>query len=817
MENLLQDVRYGIRMLLRGRAVTIVAVVALALGIGANTAIFSVVDSVLLSPLPYKDPDRLAMIWQTNPEIQIGFDMLPVTAADFVDWRDQGRSFQSISIIDSGRLVLSGQDAPERVAGARVSASFFGVMGVEPSLGRAFTDQEERPGANRVAVISHAMWLSRYGGDRGAIGKSLALDGSTYEIIGVMPEGFQFPRSQDLPSYFQLAPQTELWLPIGLTDEELKNRGSHNKAVIARLKPDASIEQAQDEMAAIAAKNSEMYEESRGFGASVVPLQEQLVGHTRTALWVLLAAVGFVLLIACANVANLLLARASARQKEIAIRTALGATRSRIIRQLFTESVLLSLCGGAVGILLALWGLNLLLALSPADIPRKHEIRIDGAALGFTLLISLLTGVLFGLAPSLQSSRVNFNETLKEGARGTSGATGNRLRGLLVIVEIAMTVVLLVGAGLMLRSFIGLLKTDPGFNPKSVLTMKIELPDRKYPRERDQIAFFKQVIERVRLLPGAESASAISHLPLSGTEEIDMFTIEGSTIESLSDTPLADFRFVDHNYFRAMGIPLVAGRYFTEGDNENGQRVIVINETLARRFYPGQEAVGKRIKEGDQRSDNPWSTVVGVVGDVKHSGLNSDARPTLYFPYLQKNWGLMTLVARTGSDPAKLAAAVRNEVWAVDKDQPVTDVKTLEEYASVSVSKDRFNMILLGIFAGVAMVLAAVGIYGVMSYTVAQRTHEIGIRMALGASVTDVLRLVVGRGLLLAVVGVFVGVGVALLLTGFLSSLLVGVSARDPLTFIAVPAALLAVALVASAVPAWRATKVDPMVALRYE
>jgi putative ABC transport system permease protein len=362
-----------------------------------------------------------------------------------------------------------------------------------------------------------------------------------------------------------------------------------------------------------------------------------------------------------------------------------------------------------------------------------------------------------------------------------------------------------------------LLKTDPGFNPKSVLTMKIELPDRKYPRERDQIAFFKQVIERVRLLPGAESASAISHLPLSGTEEIDMFTIEGSTIESLSDTPLADFRFVDHNYFRAMGIPLVAGRYFTEGDNENGQRVIVINETLARRFYPGQEAVGKRIKEGDQRSDDPWSTVVGVVGDVKHSGLNSDARPTLYFPYLQKNWGLMTLVARTGSDPAKLAAAVRNEVWAVDKDQPVTDVKTLEEYASVSVSKDRFNMILLGIFAGVAMVLAAVGIYGVMSYTVAQRTHEIGIRMALGASVTDVLRLVVGRGLLLAVVGVFVGVGVALLLTGFLSSLLVGVSARDPLTFIAVPAALLAVALVASAVPAWRATKVDPMVALRYE
>jgi predicted permease len=629
MERLIQDIRYAARVLLKARAVTAVAAVALALGIGANTAIFSVVNAVLLRPLPYADPEQLVMLWENNPNIQVGFDLLPVAVANFVDWRDQGESFEHVSILDSNRLTLTGGERPERVAGASVSANFFQLMGVGPALGRAFTREEDRPGSNRVAIISHAMWQSRFGGGADVLDQTLMLEGATYQVIGVMPEGFSFPRAQDLPSYFRLAPHTDVWTPIGLTDEQLNNRESHNKAVIARLKDNVSVSQAQAEMSQMAARTGERYPEARGFGVTVLSLYEHLVGGSRTALWILLGAVAFVLLIACANVANLLLARAAGRQKEIAIRAALGAGRRRIIRQLLTESVLLALAGGLAGAMIALWGLDLILALSPDSIPRKDEIGIDGRVLAFTFLASLVTGLLFGLVPAYYASKLNLNETLKEGARGTSrGALTRTARKALVVFEVAVTVVLLVGAGLLARSFAGLLGTDPGFNTRGVISMDVILSNSRYPKQDQKIAFFKDALDRINGLPGVESAGAVSDLPLSGAEEIDQFTPEGRPEPaSFNDTPIADFRFADHRYFSLMNIPLVRGRYFNEQDDERSQKVVIISEELARRFYPGEDPIGKRLKPDNFQSNAPWCSIVGVVKDVKHSGLDAPARP----------------------------------------------------------------------------------------------------------------------------------------------------------------------------------------------
>ncbi|MFP5261701.1 MAG: ABC transporter permease, partial [Blastocatellia bacterium] len=806
-----------VRMMLKGRAVTAIALVALALGIGANTAIFSVVNAVLLRPLPYKNADELVMLWQNNPSVQVGFDMLPVTVADFIDWRDQSQVFENISILESARLALTGLDRPERIGGAAVSASFFDLMGAEPIMGRVFRPEEDQPGANQVAVVSYALWQSRFAAAPDIVGRTMTLDGKDYTIVGVMPKGFQFPRSQDLPSYFQMPPQTELWTPIGLTSKQIANRGSHNKAVIARLKPNITLEQAQAEMSTIASRLEKQYKEDEGYGVTVLPMRDQLVGDVRAALWVLLGAVGFVLLIACANVANLLLARAASRQKEIAIRTALGASRGRVLRQLLTESVLLSALGGLLGVLLAVWGIDVLLAVSPDNIPRKDEIGIDGAVMGFTLLISLMTGVLFGLAPALQASRFNLNETLKEGVRGSTGGH-NRVSGLLVVAEVALSLVLLVGAGLMTRSFSNILRVDPGFTTENLLSMQIALPDNKYPEDRQQVAFFEQALERIRALPGAGQVSAVSDLPLSGTEEIDQFTIEGRPAPpNLNDTPLADFRFIDHDYFATMGTPLLAGRPFTEQDNAKSPGVVIISESLARRYFPDEDPLGKRIRPGDAESKGPWLTIIGVVTNVKHSGLEADPRPQLYFPYPQKFWGRMTIVARTSVDPKSFTAAMRDAVWAIDKDQPITNVETMEQYLAASVSHRRFNLIMLAAFSVIALILAGAGLYGVMSYSVTQRTHEIGIRMALGAKKRDILRLVLRQGLILVVAGLAIGLSAAFALTRFLSSILFGVSATDPVAFAGVSAALAIVALAACYVPARRAVKVDPMVALRYE
>ncbi|HKQ04019.1 MAG TPA: ABC transporter permease [Blastocatellia bacterium] len=819
MQTLLQDIRYGVRVLLKGRTVTFVAIVALALGIGANTAIFSVVNALLFRSLPYQNPERLVMIWETNSEVQIGFDLLPVSNAAFADWHNQAQSFEAVSVLDSQRYAFTGAGQPERIGGVSTSASFFDVMGVSPMLGRAYTEDEDRPGANKVAVISYALWQSRFGGDKEICGRTMQLDGSNYTILGVMPQGFQFPRATDLPSLFQLPPQTELWTPAGMSDKQLANRGSHNKAVIARLKAGVGPEQAQSELDAITSRNLQQFPESQGWGSRLMPLKEQLVGGLRLALLILLGAVGLVLLIACANVANLLLARAASRQKEMAVRTALGASRARLVRQLLTESVLLAIVGGGIAVLLAVWGIDLLLAVSPAGIPRKYEIRLDGAALAFTFTVALITGVLFGLAPAFQVSRFNLNETLKEGARGSTGSR-NRVRSLLVVSEVALSLVLLIGAGLLIRSFAHLMSTDPGFNPRNVAAMNLSASSSQYDATARQVRFFKQVLEKVRAIPGVVAAGAVSELPLGGAEEIDQFTVEGAPPpKTLNDTPLADYRFIDADYLKTLEIPLVAGRAFTEYDNETAPQVVIIGETLARRYFGDQPAVGKRLKAGALEDEAPWATIVGVVKDIKHTGLDADIRPQLYFPYQQKLWGRMVIVARSTTDAAGLFPAMREAVWAVDKDQPITSLRTMTDFLSDSVSQQRFNAALLAAFAVLALILASVGIYGVMSYSVTQRTHELGIRMALGAKPRDVFRMVVMEGMRLAMAGVGVGIGLAgaFAATRVMASLLFGVSATDPLTFALISLILTGVALAACFVPARRATRVDPMIALRYE
>ncbi len=807
LADLLHDLRYAARMQRKNPAFTIIAVIALGLGIGANTAIFSVVNTVLLRPLPYKDPERLVMVWEDAS--RHGYPRDTPAAANFIDWRDQNQVFEGMAAIADTSFNLTGVGDPERFEGRRVSANLFPLLGVEPQIGRVFTAAEDQPGSQRVVLLSYGLWQRRFGGDPNIVGKALTLNGESYIVVGVMPARFQFPSSDD-----------EAWVPIAFTQQEASNRGRHYLQVLARLKPGVTLAQAQTEMSTIAARLQQQYpEQNADLGAAVQSLHEHLVGDIRPALLILLGAVGLVLLIACANVANLLLARAAVRQKEIAVRVALGAKRTRLIRQFLTESVLLSMLGGVVGLVIAYVGLILLKTFIPENISQAREISIDFKVLAFTLLVSVLTGIIFGLAPAMQAARFNQMETLKEGGRdAATGGGGKRLRSLLVMSEVAISLVLLIGAGLLINSFLRLRNVDPGFRADNLLTMKIVLPEPKYAEFERRSAFYTDVVQRVQSLAGVRSAAVTTNLPLYRQGNSISISIEGRPDPPPGQELIVVTRIISPGYFETMSIPLLKGRQLTDQDTATTPNAVVISETMARRFWPGEDPIGKRIAAGRAQTPEDWIQVVGVVKDVRQFELNAEPRPQMYLSYRQAGFfAPRDLVVKTDVDPASMAATVRKAVWDIDKDQPVSNIRTMEEILAGSIARQRFSMLLLAIFAGVALVLAGVGIYGVMSYSVAQRTREIGIRMALGAQTGAVLKLAVGYGMKLVIVGIIVGLIASFALTRVMSTLLFGVTATDPATFTLISLLLVAVAALASYIPARRATKVDPMIALRYE
>jgi putative ABC transport system permease protein len=813
LEALWQDLRFGARMLLKHKGMTFIAIITLALGIGANTAIFSVVNGVLLRPLPYRDPQRLVMVWATKPQYLVN----PINSAEFVDLRDQNQSFEHVAAFQPLSLNITQGGEPETLGGTSASANLFTLLGIEAKLGRTFLAEEDQPGANRVVVLSHGLWQRRFGSDPKIVGQTISLNNEPYTVVGVAPPGFQFPRKGDMPAEWLYSDAIDFYTPLALTPEQISHRRTA-LAVIARLKPQFSLEQAQAEATGFAERLKRQYPDAnRDKGMRVVGLHQHVIGRVRRALLVLQGAVGFVLLIACANVANLLLVRAAARQKEIAIRAALGAGRGRVVRQLLTESLLLAMLSGSLALLASFWSVNLLRKTLPDNLPRAEEIGIEGHVFGFMFLISLVAGVLFGLLPALQSSRPNLSDALKESAHSHGRISNHRIRNLLVVSEVALALTLLIGAGLMLRSFFRLTSVDPGINTRNVLTIDIRLPRSKY-QPPQQAAFFQQLLERLRALPGAQSAGAGYPLPLSGTDEGVGLSIEGLPPADPRQWRTVGPRIVGGDYFNAFQIQVKSGRVFTDSDGRDTPPVVVINEALAREYWPNQDPIGKRISFDSRGGQPRWREIIGVVGDVRYLGLDQGLEPEIYIPFIQFGgpWPA-TLVVRANGAPRSVIAAIRKVVQAMDKDQPISNIHTLDELLDKSVSPRRFTLLSLGIFASVALALAAVGIYGVMSYLVAQRTHEIGVRIALGAQPRDVLRMVVGRGLRLVLIGLGAGLVGALALTRLLRNLLFGVSATDPLTFAIIAVLLLMVALSACWVPARRATKVDPLVALKHE
>ena len=814
MHTLLQDLRFGMRMLLKQPGFTVVAILTLAIGIGINTAMFSVVNAVLLRPLSYQEPERLVRLWgasssqggqktsSTPTEFGNSFN-------DFLDWKAQNRVFKNIAVISFGTVALTGRDEPLRLRCPVVSADFFAVLEAKPLLGRFFLPEEDQVGKHRVAVLSYGLWQRLFAAEPKVIGQTLTLNGDSFTVIGVAPQNFEHP-------ILNAAGEPDLWRPIAI-QPEARSRGAHFLNAIARLKPGVSVEQAQSEMNNITGQLERQYPESNtGRGVRLTSLHSAIVGNIQTALYVLLGAVGFVLLIACVNVANLFLARASARQKEIAIRLALGAGRLRIIRQLLTESVLISLVGGAGGFLLAFWSTDLLLTLSAGDVPRLQAIKVDASVLAFTFVISLATGIIFGLAPALQLSKPNLNSSLKDGVKSTASSPGRqRFRRLLLISEVALSLVLLIGAGLLLKSFWQLQQVKLGFNPEGLLTMDLSLPRARYSRAGQAAAFQQQLLEKLRALPGVNAVGVVDYLPLSGRNTCDGFTIEGRPPLPPGEFPCSEMRSSSTDYLRTLDIPLIRGRQFTDQDREGTPLVVLINESMARRFFPHEDPIGKRVNL--EYPNQVWREVVGIVRDVKHFGLASEAQPEIYRPQAQAPTLSMSVLVRSASDPASLAALLRKEVRALDKDLPVYNLREMRDLVKNSVAQPRFRTFLLGIFAAVALLLASVGIYGVMSYAVNQSTRELGIRLALGAQRRDIFGLVMGQGLILAAIGIVIGLAASVALTRFLSSLLFGVSPTDLFTFAGISILLAAIALLACYLPARRATRVDPMVALRYE
>jgi putative ABC transport system permease protein len=818
MKKLWQDLRFGLRTLRRNPRFAAVAVLALALGIGANTAIFSVVYGVLLRALPYEQPDRLVVALRQS--MRDGGPGMPVAPANFYDWREQARSFDQMTAAEMWGPTLTGQDVPEKLNGLRASANLFELLGVEPILGRGFLPEDERPESERVVVLSYGLWQRRFGGRADILGLTLRLDGEMYTVSGVMPAGFGFPTFW--------AKRAELWTPLVFTPERAQSRGGSSLRLFARLRAGATIEQAQAEMSAISERLAQQYPESNSdHGAIVESLHDKTVAEIRPTIVVLAGAVGFLLLIACVNVANLLLARASTREREVAVRAALGAGRLDVIRQLLAESAVLSLVAGILGVLLAAWGLNAVLAAIPetvrVSLPRREAIQIDGIALGFAFLLSLATAALFGVAPALRTSRTDLTGALKEGGRGTRGA-GGRLRNALVVCEVALSLMLLAGAGLLIRSFVKLQSVDPGFEPRNVISMVVPVTGSQFGAAERKGPFYEQLAENVAALPGVESAALVNHLPLEGDIWGLSFTIEGRPVPPPAEVPGAAYRVAAPRYFQTIGATLTHGRDFEPADSRDKPRVAIINETMARQHFAGEDPVGKRIRLGRADAAGPWITIVGVVRDVQQWHW-ADVNSEVYLPFAQDetfyaNPGApfsMTLVARTQGDPAAMAKALQQQVWALDPNIPVSNMVTMQQAVSNALWQPRFSMFLLGVFAAVALLLAAVGVYGVMSYAVTQRTSEIGIRVALGARRSDVLALVVRQGLVLAAAGIVLGLAGAYGLSRVMQSLLYEVSSTDAATFAAASAVLLGVALAACFLPALRASRIDPMVALRYE
>lgn len=810
--NFARDIRYALRVLAKSPGFAAVAVITLALGIGANTAIFSMLDGILLRPLPYPQPQQLVKVWMRFTGIGLPKDQNWVSPPEFQDLKHLSRSFASLAAMDNASFNITVGGVPERIEGAVVSPSLFAMLGVQPVVGSGFLPDEEQPGRDQELLLSYGLWQRRFGGDPSVVGRTLQVNGDSMLVVGVLPPGFNYPF------------EAELWQPLAFTPEQLtpNYRGNHGLEVLARLKSGLSLAQARDDMQSVThsiEQRNPTYPYSRfGFSVVLVPLLQDTVGDVKTALWVLTAAVGFVLLIACVNVAGLLLARASARGREMAIRVAIGASPWRIIRQVLTESTVLAIAGGAAGVALAPLVLGELGNLSSIALPRMAAVRIDGWVLAFAAAITLVTGFLFGMAPAWQASRRAPAEELKEGGRGGgAGAAAGRLRGLLVVAETALSVVLLVGAGLLLRSFVQVLAVDPGFHADKVLTLRVSLPSEKYAKPERIVAFYRDALSRISTLPGVEASGATAALPLSGLGGSGTITIDTQAVPQDQRTPEADWRPVSPGYFSAIGMTLLRGRFFTESDMDNSAPVAIIDDTFARTYWPGENPIGKRVKRGGLQSTAPWMTVVGVVGHVHYRALDAPSRVQLYWPEYQRPYSTMSLAIRTTVDPQTMALPVEGAIHQVDPDQPVYQIRTLRQLRSDWVARRFFSLVLVGLFAALALLLAAIGLFGVMAYSVARRTHEIGIRVALGAHPRDVLRLVLSQGMGLVGAGLVVGLLIALGLVQFMKSLLYQTSAFDPVTFIVVALVLVAVALTACWLPAWRALQVDPTIALRYE
>ena len=803
IESVVRDVSYGLRVLFKSYAFTIVVILTLALGIGANTAIFSFANGILLRPLPYPQSDRLAVLEETA--LKEGGINIGVSYPNFLDWREQNKVFEGIAThFGTSRFAITAGGTPNEIRGTRVSYGLFEVLHVSPILGRTFSVEEDRPEEDAVVILGYDLWQKSFGGNPNVIGQKLIVSSRPRTIVGVMPRGFRFPEV------------SELWVPLAVTPK-IYTRTDHGLEAIARLKDGVTIAQAQTEMNNIAARILEQNPvTNEGLGLNVTSLRENLSGSYHDALLILLGVVGCVLLVACVNVANLMLARATARQKEFALRAALGASRWQIMRQLLLESLMLAIAGGVLGFVLSIWALHLLLTAIPINLPFWMNFDLDWRVLGFTLAITLLTGLIFGAMPALQTSRVDLNDTLKEGGRGNSGVR-NRARSLLVVSEIAMSLVLLVGAGLMIQSFLRLRHVNIGLDAKNVLTATIILPRAKYTQDDQRTAFFKQLVERVRNLPGVEAASATGTLPLGGNTWGRSLTVEGYPVLSVGQAPSIQHTVVTPGYFRTMGITLLAGRDFTDADTKDSQNITIIDERLARQYWPNESPLGKRVRFGPPEDNEPWHTIVGVVSAVRHQRVQEETRPSVYLPHQKIAAGGMSLVARTSANPHDFIGAVRREVAQLDPDLPVSEVATMEEVVAESIWQPRLYAMLFVVFAGGALLLALIGIYGVMAFLVQTRTHEIGVRMALGATARDVFVLIVGRGMKLTVVGVLIGIAGAIALTRLMHSLLFNTSATDPFTFILISLLLSVAAFLACYIPARRAAKVDPLVALRYE